>query len=128
MYSPGKESDAHRQGLQIGIGQDDEREEKLVPCVNEDQQRGGENSRRRNRQHDLIESLKPAATVDERGFLDLVGHLTKKSRENPSRQGQRKRDVGRHQPSIGVEPIEMIEQVPHRAGNGDLRKHRDGKQ
>src|SRR5712691_918547 len=44
----GKKSDAHRKGLAIGVGQDNEREEEFIPSLNEDQQRGGENSRRRH--------------------------------------------------------------------------------
>src|SRR5215218_2739085 len=108
----------------VRAGQRD-REEEVVPAEDEDEDRGGEDARRRQRHDHFGEGLERRRPVDLGRLLELPGDLPEEGDEDVDRQRQREGEVGDDQAEPGVVEPERPPHVEERADGGDRREHRD---
>src|SRR5882724_13680169 len=76
---------------------EDQRKEEIVPRIEEAQDRGGGEARRRQRQHDADESLPQAGPVDPRGLLQRARRGVEERPHQPDDEREIERQVDDHQ-------------------------------
>ena len=89
-------------------------DEELVPGADEDNDGGGEDSGRGDREDDLAEGLARGAAIDHGRLLQLLGHLPEEAGQVPHGQRQRERQVGDDHRLIGVDPLPVGEVLQQR--------------
>ena len=79
--------DGHRQGHGVGVGQQDEAEEEIVPHPDAVEDDHGGDGRARQRQHDPPEDFQMARAVDARRFLQIARQRGKKAGQHQHPKG-----------------------------------------
>ena len=113
-----------------GVGQH-QREQELVPCRDEDEDAGRDDSAHRERDHDAGEHADFAASVDDRRFAQLRCDLAEEAAQQPDRERQIERREDDDQHVIGVELAELGRDEIERNDDRHARhhpRHQDGQQ
>src|SRR5215471_10648526 len=93
LILPAKERNRHRHGVTLGPERKTEREQKLVPAVQERQDRGRRQPWPGQRQHDRPQGSKPAGAIHQRRLFELARKLPEEADEEPDREWQCKGQV-----------------------------------
>ena len=118
-----RDGDGYR--LAIGPKREREREQELVPRVQERQDGAGCDARRGQRQHDLERGPRPAGSVHHRGFLEIARQLPEERRHQPDGERHRKRHVREHEAWVGIDEVRSTEDQEERREDGNLREDGD---
>src|SRR2546429_1379010 len=120
----GKQTDGDRNRAFVRRGNEGQRIQEFVPRKNEDENRGGGQAGRRQRQEHAAKRTERAAAVDARRAIQLVGNFAQERSEQPQRQRQREGRVGRHQADELVAQADRAQRDVKRAQGGNRREHR----
>src|SRR5713226_6835504 len=126
LLTRGKQADRDRDGALFGRGDESQRVEEFVPGEDENEDRGGGDARRRERQEDQSKCPERRAAVHPRGAVELVGDFAKERGEHPDGQWQGKSGVGQNQTRESIVQAEPSKREEERAQGGHGRKHRAG--
>ena len=112
-------------GQPVRLAHEGAREEELVPGLDEQQDRGGEDARRRQRHHDLEEGLHPRAAIHARRLLQLGRQVAEEGGQRPDADRQREGHIRQDQRQVVVGQAPGVELPEQRSDDRDAREHRD---
>ena len=92
----------HRQRLQLVRGDEDPREDVVVPGQDEGEDGRGDDPRQGQGQDHVDHRAHPAGTVDQRGLFQLQGDGLEEGPHQPEGEGQTERGESQDQGEVGV--------------------------